>query len=106
MSVAGKAATEFNFPKAIRINRKSTQLLHALLRKADRAYPGVTSRPIGTAIPGGEQSEGHVKTAGDTMIGPLAFYPIVASINTGQLDISRESGAFSSEGNFECIVWY
>jgi hypothetical protein len=45
---------------------------------------------------GNNDSELKIKTAGDTMIGPLAFYYQSKYIASGTLDISEETGAYSS----------
>ena len=45
----------------------------------------------------GTSTVGLLKTAGDTMVGPLAFYPANATVASGVLDISKTTGsAYSS----------
>jgi hypothetical protein len=40
--------------------------------------------------------EAYLKTGGDTMIGPIAYYPKAATIAAGVLDVGVESSGFSS----------
>jgi len=38
-----------------------------------------------------QNQEAYLRTAGDTMVGPIAYYPVAATIATGVLDISRDT---------------
>jgi len=38
----------------------------------------------------------ELKTSGDTMVGPIAFYPRTQTIASGTIDVSASTGAYSS----------
>ena len=40
--------------------------------------------------------DGYLKTAGDTMIGPIAFFPRALAITTGEIDIGMDTDYYSS----------
>jgi len=75
-------------------NRTDISLLRALIRDRE-GFTSTESRSIGLAG-GTTQSgiEGFLKTAGDTMVGPLAYLPRIGFLNTedSSIDVSQEKG--------------
>jgi hypothetical protein len=70
---------------------------------ARQTYSGIGSATgIGSAgSKGGDTSQGgsgaaYLKTGGDTMIGPIAYFPKAAIVSGGVLDIGEDSGSFST----------
>ena len=52
--------------------------------------------PVTSGSSAGSNTGGFVKTGGDTMVGPLAFYFQTKYIASGVLDVSASTGAYSS----------
>ena len=52
--------------------------------------------PVTSGSSAGSNTGGFVKTGGDTMVGPLAFYYQTKYIASGVLDVSQATGAYSS----------
>ena len=52
--------------------------------------------PVTSGSSAGSNTGGFVKTGGDTMVGPLAFYFQTKYIASGVLDVSAATGAYSS----------
>jgi len=98
MSFNGKARSIRTFEKITRDHATSIQLLHNLVNR--KHTPSVTNSIIikGQAASIGSIGAGRLKTAGDTMIGPIAINPVVdVPIGTGNvLDISQNNGNYSS----------
>jgi len=65
-------------------------LLHALLRDR-KGFSATETKPIGTAAGSTNSAAGFLRTAGDTMIGPIAFFPDIGIIQVGDdsIDVSK-----------------
>ena len=51
---------------------------------------------VGAVNNQGESSSGFLPTAGGTMIGPIAFYPVAIAISSGSIDIGKTTDNFTS----------
>lgn len=49
-----------------------------------------------------QSGQSYLKTVGDTMIGPLAFWRVLKTISSGVLDVSQSTGAYSSYVIVDC----
>jgi hypothetical protein len=63
-------------------------------RVSSGAYIGTSGQKGGSDS--NDISTAYLKTAGDTMIGPLAFYPKTQTIASGVIDVAQSTGAYSS----------
>jgi len=92
--VAGKARESATLESLVLKNAAGIELLKAMLRDKE-GFSSTESRSIGLAggntLPG---AAGFLETGGDTMIGPIAYFPRLQGIEAedNSLDISRERG--------------
>lgn len=68
---------------------------------ARQNFSGIGSSIGGAGSKGGDSAKGgsgeaYLKTGGDTMIGPIAYYPKAGIISGGVLDIGLDSSAYST----------
>jgi len=78
MSVNSKARPITTFEDLLYEFKVQGVLLHALLRDR-RGFSASETKPIGTAAGAATAATGMLRTEGDTMIGPLAFFPQIVS---------------------------
>ena len=94
-----KAKTPLTATDRLIKNLQSTSELYSLNRlKNTPAVIGNSSMPLVGGSAGGNTGPAgnFIKSAGDTMVGPIAFYPISESIENGEIDIGQNSGNYSS----------
>jgi len=72
--------------------------LYGLIRSQQRSTAQIVSPIFGQSAGSSATigTGGFLKTAGDTMVGPIAFFPTIVTIATGEIDIGRQSGDFTS----------
>ena len=100
MSVNGKARIAPTMEQLMITLSSRIALLEAMLRERD-GISSLETKPIGTAgaLSAASGTSGALRIEGDTMIGPIAFFPKLQAIDIsdGSLNISREFGeAFTS----------
>lgn len=98
--MAGKAKTQKNLIDEIKQLKKDKAKNFGLQRQSASVYTTV-GLPLGTSgSKGGSDSNktsNYLKTEGDTMMGPIAFYPHAATIASGVLNIGNtSSGRYTS----------
>lgn len=70
--------------------------LYGLIRDKNRTAAQVTTPVFGQSA-GSSTTGGHfLKVAGDTMIGPIAFFPSAVTISSGAIDVGDTTTAFTS----------
>ncbi len=90
----GKARTPKSFGRRIKDQQVDIKKLYNLVERRN-AVAQVSSQ-LGGQAPN-TQSTGFLKTAGDTMIGPIAFLPVLITLGaTDTIDIGKETDAFTS----------
>lgn len=100
MSVNSKARKSTSIEDLLYEYKRENQLLHALLRDR-KGFSASETKPIGTSggVSAAAGSSGFLKTEGDTMIGPIAFFPDLAVIDAvdDSINISKDAQiAFTS----------
>lgn len=100
MSVNGKARNPPSLAQEIVRLSQEIQFLKARLRERG-GFPSVETKPIGTA--GGQSAapgpSGFLRTEGDTMVGPIAYFPKLQAIDISDnsLNIAKDfNEAYSS----------
>ena len=110
--MASKAAHRKTTIDVIKQQKKNAKRLAGQGRQAASGISAAASSttslaPSSQGSSAGANIAGHLKTGGDTMIGPLAFWrgnytPIYpSSSNNNTLDISASTGAHTSH-----VIWY
>jgi len=96
--VFGEAKKRPTIGRRIKESKREEQKLYNFMRRSQ----GPTGRQVSVFSGGGANvqqgaSEGaFLQTAGDTMMGPIAFFPRLVTISAGQIDIGKTTDAFSS----------
>ena len=92
----GKAVTKKSLvDEVIKLKRENVKSYgQQRQRVTSGSYIGTSGQKGGSDS--NDISTSYLKTAGDTMIGPLAFYPKTATLSTGIMDASESTGAYSS----------
>jgi len=96
--VFGEAKRRATIGRRIKESKRSEQELYNLVRRAQG--------PVGRQVPvfsggaaniqSGASGGAFLKTAGDTMMGPIAFFPALVTISSGAIDIGKSTDNFSS----------
>jgi|10_taG_2_1085330.scaffolds.fasta_scaffold00924_16 hypothetical protein len=96
--MTGIAKSRTRIGKRIKDNTKSEADLHSLIRRAGN--PDAISTPSFSGTSGssnvGPSGTNFLPTAGGTMMGPIAFYPVLVTISSGAIDIGETTDDFSS----------
>lgn len=95
----GKARNPVLLEDVLRRTDLSTELLYALYSQfySGPAGAAVTqSRQIGGTIGPSDSGADRLLRSGDTMIGPIAYYPIATLISGGIITVAENGGAFTS----------
>ncbi len=93
MSVNSKARNPASLAQIIILMQQEIAILKTRIREKD-GFSATETKALGTAggtsAPGG--SSGFLKTAGDTMVGPIAFFPKLQGIEgiDNSLDVSKD----------------
>ncbi|MDH3833824.1 MAG: hypothetical protein OES34_06650 [Nitrosopumilus sp.] len=85
--------------RRLRETRKDNIRLHGINRLRQGPIAASTNELGNTGSTGGgiQSSQGNfLETKGDTMVGPIAFYPALTAISTGAIDIGIKSTDYSS----------
>ena len=92
----GKAVTKKSLvDEVIKLKRENVKSYgQQRQRVSSGAYIGTSGQKGGSDS--NDISTSYLKTAGDTMIGPLAFYPKTSTLSSGIMDASESTGAYSS----------
>lgn len=92
----GKAVTKKSLvDEVIKLKRENVKSYgQQRQRVSSGAYIGTSGQKGGSDS--NDISTAYLKTAGDTMIGPLAFYPKTSTLSSGIMDASKSTGAYSS----------
>ncbi len=92
----GKAVTKKSLvDEVIKLKRENVKSYgQQRQRVSSGAYIGTSGQKGGSDS--NDISTAYLKTAGDTMIGPLAFYPKTQTIASGVIDVAESTGAYSS----------
>jgi len=96
--VFGEAKKRPTIGRRIKESKRDEQKLYNLVRRAQG--------PVGRQVPvfsggaanveTGASGGAFLKTAGDTMMGPIAFFPALVTISAGAIDIGKTTDNFSS----------
>lgn len=96
--MTGIAKPRTRIGKRIKDNTKSEAELQSLMRRADT--PSAISTPsfsgVGGSSNSGTGSSSFLPTSGGTMIGPIAFFPRLITISSGEIDIGETTDNHSS----------
>ena len=92
----GKAVTKKSLvDEIIKLKRENVKSYgQQRQRVTSGAYIGTSGQKGGSDS--NDLTTSYIKTAGDTMIGPLAFYPKTEFVTSGVLDVAESTGAYSS----------
>lgn len=92
----GKAVTKKSLvDEVIKLKRENVKSYgQQRQRVTSGSYIGTSGQKGGSDS--NDISTAYLKTAGDTMIGPLAFYPKTSTLSSGIMDASESTGAYSS----------
>jgi len=96
--VFGEAKRRPTIGRRIKESKREEQKLYNFMRRSQ----GPTGRQVSVFSGGGANvqqgaSEGaFLQTAGDTMMGPIAFFPRLVTIASGAIDIGKNTDNFSS----------
>jgi len=93
----GEAKTRPTFGRRIMQTKREERNLYNLVRRLEqpRATSIVSFAGRGADVQGQNESN-FLKTSGDTMMGPIAFFPRLVTISAGAIDIGKNTDAFSS----------
>ena len=90
-----KPASQRTLIDAIRDDEINSRRLAGLSRALFAGVAYTSSQSGGTGRRGSDDNvqnqDAYLRTAGDTMVGPIAFYPVATTIASGVLDISRDT---------------
>jgi hypothetical protein len=92
----GKAVTKKSLvDEIIKLKRQNVKSYgQQRQRVSSGAYIGTSGQKGGSDS--NDLTTSYIKTAGDTMIGPLAFYPKTEFVASGVLDVAESTGSYSS----------
>lgn len=93
----GEAKRRPTFGRRIMQSKREERNLYNLVRRLEqpRATSIVFFAGRGADIQG-QNASGFLRTSGDTMMGPIAFFPALVTISAGIIDIGELTDAFSS----------
>jgi len=88
--------TEITIGRQFKHDRIDIQRLKSKIRQT--RSPGARIPPrFGTGTSGTQNdSIQRLATKGDTMIGPIAFFPVVVTVSAGTIDIGEQTETYSS----------
>src|SRR5690348_11174609 len=100
MTLFGKARTAQTFEKITRQHETDISNLYALVNR--RYTPSVTQSVIikGQAASIGSLGAGRLKTAGDTMVGPIALNRKFVTLVSNQIDVGSGSVDVAGDSSF------
>ena len=96
--VFGGAKPRVRIGKRIQDSKKSEAEIYSLIRRSDTVTgAGVPfTGAIGGSGSSGQSDSGFLPTGGGTMIGPIAFFPVLITIASDTIDIGKATDSFSS----------